>query len=551
MSIEVAMISFSPLQIHRLKYQPQLPLLLQDLSVIVANFEKSICLSDPALQEQFPQTFQQPIITFRRGNKKEATPLKVGVVLSGGQAPGGHNVIAGLFDALKQIHPESILLGFLDGPLGILKNTSIELTKMVIDSYRNQGGFDMIGSGRTKIETPAQLEAAMLTVQTLALDGLVIIGGDDSNTNAAILAEYFKQAGVKTSVIGVPKTIDGDLKNEFIDISFGFDTASKIYAECIGNILKDALSAKKYYHFIKLMGRSASHLALECALLTHPNLVFISEEVAEKKQTLQEIVGQITTMICKRAEKNLHYGVVLIPEGLIESISEIGALIQKLNELLFSHSEKIEELLIPEEKDNYIISQLTSNEAKTFLALPKEVRDQLLLERDSHGNVQVSKIETERLLIKLVEKELKRLKQEGIYKGTFSPQPQFCGYEGRSGLPSNFDCQYCYALGFVATLLVQSGVTGYMSCLKKLSEPIERWSPMGVPIYRMLQIEKRQGKQKSVIRKFLVDLQGPFFKQYASVRDQWQITDDYRSPGPIQFEGPKNLTEMKPLSLLL
>jgi pyrophosphate--fructose-6-phosphate 1-phosphotransferase len=503
---------------------------------------------DSNLRNLFPQTANQPLLRLKQQEKVKNRPLKIGVLFSGGQAAGGHNVIVGLVDALKQMHQESVIIGFLDGPGGILKNEYIELTKELIDSYRNQGGFDMLGSGRTKIETPDQLALTKLTVESLLLDGLVIIGGDDSNTNAAILAEYFKQTGVKTSVIGVPKTIDGDLKNEFIEISFGFDTAAKIYSESIGNILKDALSSKKYYHFIKLMGRSASWVTLECALQTHPNLTLISEEVAEKGQTLKEIVDQIVNLICQRANKNLHYGVILIPEGLIEVIPEVGLLIEKINRLLNStlfHSEKFEQKASLDEKEMYILSLLNVDEAKVFLEFPETFRKQLLLERDSHGNVQVSKIETERLLIALVEKELAHLKQEGVYQGQFSPQPQFFGYEGRAGLPSNFDSQYCYGLGFVTALLLRSGVTGYMSCLKNLSDSVENWEVIGVPIYQMLQLETRQGKQKPVIRKALVNLQGQLFKDFCLQRKQWELVDHYISPGPMQFEGPSYLTETR------
>ncbi|CUI16852.1 phosphofructokinase [Candidatus Protochlamydia naegleriophila] len=548
------MASLSPLQRYRLGYEPKLPPILESPSCLVPHPQEGLEAINQDLRQQFPFTADQPVLTFQKGEQQPLRPLKVGVVLSGGQAPGGHNVIAGLFDALKKIHSNSSLIGFCNGPNGIVKNQSIEITEDLLALYRNQGGFDLIGSGRTKIETPEQFEAAEKTVTRLSLDGLVVIGGDDSNTNAAVLAEYFKQSGVKTHVVGVPKTIDGDLKNDYIEVSFGFDTACKIYSEIIGNILKDALSAKKYYHFIKLMGRSASHIALECALQTHPNLTLISEEVADKQLSLKQIVGQIVAMICSRADNGCHYGVILVPEGMIECIPEVKRLIQELNHLLapvLPHARQLEQLEEHASQLAYLQKYLSESSIQCLLTLPGSIQRQLLLDRDPHGNVQVSKIETERLLIELVDQELRHLKLQGRYKGTFNPQPQFCGYEGRSGLPSNFDCQYCYALGHVAALLLKAGVTGYMSCVKNLTQPVSEWEALGVPIYRMLCREMREGKQKTVIQKALVDLEAAPFQFFAQKREGWVGEDDYRCPGPIQFEGAIDITDCCPLSLSL
>lgn len=544
--------SLSLLQKYRLHYQPQLPEILQDVTCLVPVHEMHPSNPSQALKELFRATCQQPFVTFKKGKKQISTPLTIGVVLSGGQAPGGHNVIAGLFDALKKWHRDSRLIGFLDGPNGIVKNKTIEITEELLSHYRNQGGFDIIGSGRTKIETNEQFAAAETTAKALGLDGLVVIGGDDSNTNAAFMAEHFAKQGMKTKVIGVPKTIDGDLRNEFIAISFGFDTACKTYSEIIGNILKDALSAKKYYYFIKLMGRSASHITLECALQTHPNMALISEEVEANGHSLAHIVKQIADMICKRAEKGKNYGAILIPEGIIEFIPEFKRMIQDLNSLLASdqiHVQKLEALPNQEAKIRYMADQL-QGEAKTcFISLPAAIQDQLMLDRDPHGNVQVSKIETERLLIALVEKELAARQQQGLYQGKFAAQPLFFGYEGRSGLPSNFDSQYCYALGVVAALLIQTGMTGYLACVRHLTQPVEEWDILGIPIFNLLHLEVREGKKKAVIRKALVELQGKAFTYFQSQRDLWMEYDAYLCPGPIQFEGPKDLTDSSPLIL--
>lgn len=528
----------SPLQQHRMKYQPKLPPLLELLDHIVVEKE-SLLDHVGELKLLFPHTNQQPHISFKKGVVAvKSAAVKVGVVFSGGQAPGGHNVISGLFDALKKINPGCNLIGFCDGPSGILKNKWIVIDQDKLVSYRNQGGFDLIGSSRTKIETPEQFAAAEATVRTLKLDGLVIVGGDDSNTNAALLAEYFLAKGVTTRVVGVPKTIDGDLRNEFIDISFGFDTACKTYSETIGNILKDALSAKKYYYFIKLMGRTASHITLECALQTHPNMSLIGEEIAREEKSLHQIVTEIADMICIRAEKGKNYGAILIPEGLIEFIPEFSQMIQELNTLMATGGER-----------DVVISKLSPQASQCFNEMPATIQNQLLLDRDSHGNVQISKIETERLLLELVEKELQKRHQEGRYNGKFSTQPLFFGYEGRAGLPSNFDSDYCYALGHVAALLIRSGLTGYICCITCLNRPVDQWQVRGIPLYNMLHLEMREGKKKPVIKKALVDLSGRHFNEFIANREKWKWEDDYLCPGPIQFEGPSELTNQPPLTI--
>ena len=510
----------------RQKFQPILPRILQQIHALDAAVgeHKDVPLS---IQNLLPHTAMQPLMHFRVHAPHKYPALRVGVVLSGGQAPGGHNVITGLFDALKQINPASRLFGFLGGPAGIIENRYQELNDDTLAPYRNTGGFDLIGSGRTKIETTEQFEAALHHCSKLNLNGLVIIGGDDSNTNAALLAEYFLACGSSTRVIGVPKTIDGDLKNEFVETSFGFDTASKIYSEMIGNICRDALSAKKYTHFIKLMGRSASHIALECALQTHPNITLIGEEIASKQMTLQEVVDEVSAVIAKRSETNLNYGVVLIPEGLIEFIPEMTTLIQEINTLLTQGKE-----VAP--------SNLSPQGSQSFASLPTEIASQLLLERDPHGNVQVSQIATEQLIMQLVKQ---RLKTWPGYRGKFHPVLHFLGYEGRSGYPSNFDANYCYALGYTAALLVRSKLSGYMSCLQKLSQEPQSWIPVGLPIPWLMGIEERKGKKKPVIRKALVDLSGKPFKYFASQRGAWSLLDRYCFPGPIQFAGPQELCD--------
>ncbi len=526
------------LQKLRIHYQPRLPHDLLELESLVTQQAESLPIAKDELAKILPRTYEQPVVRFKKGSDINHTAKRVGVVLSGGQAAGGHNVITGLFDALKRLNPQSRLFGFLDGPAGIIENSYREITEDLLATYRNQGGFDLIGSGRTKIETADQFQAAEKACTGLNLDGLAIIGGDDSNTNASLLAEYFKAHGCKTAVVGVPKTIDGDLKNAFIEISFGFDSATKTFSEIIGNIARDALSQKKYYYFIKLMGRSASHIALECALQTKSNMTLIGEEIEAQEMTLDQITHAICDVIAKRAEQGKNYGVILIPEGVIEFIPEFKKLIRELNQLLADQ-------VLPEN----VATQLSPAAARCFNSLPELIQKQLLIDRDPHGNVQVSKIESERLFIELCTKELKKRQKAGNYKGKFAPQPHFCGYEGRSCFPSNFDSQYCYALGYVAALLIDNGCTGYMSCVQQLSLPVEDWQIAGIPLVSMMHMEERGGKAKPVIRKALVDLNGLPFHQFATMRDGWAINDDYIYPGPIQFFGPPELTEAITLTL--
>ncbi|MCB1067483.1 MAG: diphosphate--fructose-6-phosphate 1-phosphotransferase [Simkania sp.] len=520
----------TPLQKKRLSYIPKKPTILADLNAITfAEKGATEAIGDKGeIEKRFPQTYGRPLIKMTHGKGGASKPLKVGVVLSGGQAAGGHNVITGLFDALKKIHPESHLFGFLGGPSGIVDGKYRDLSEDELANYRNQGGFDLIGSGRTKIESEEQFAKSLEVAKALELNGLVVIGGDDSNTNAALLAEYFIDKGCKTRVIGVPKTIDGDLQNEHVAISFGFDTACKTYSEMIGNIARDALSAKKYTHFIKLMGRSASHIALECALQTQPNYVLIGEEVEAKNQTLQAIAQDLIDVIERRGKEGKNYGVILIPEGLIEFIPEMKTLIQELNILLAQEGGSIEGLSAPSKK--------------TFDYLPKEIQDQLLLDRDPHGNVQVSHIQTEMLLSHVVKAELKKRN----FQGKFNAIHHFFGYEGRSCFPSNFDATYCYSLGIVSALLIREGFTGYMSCVTNLREPVEAWGVIGIPITSLMNMEVRKGKEKPVIQKALVDLKGQAFKRFARDRDKWKLQDHYQFPGPIQFEGDPSYTDQIP-----
>ncbi len=528
----------TPLQRSRMNYRPRLPAILHDLTKLKAQpFHIHQKERQDDIYPLFPKIYELPLWNFTLDQKRRTEAQRVGVVLSGGQAPGGHNVIAGLFDALKRLHSESRLFGFLDGPDGIIKGKHIEITEELLAPYRNQGGFDMIGSGRGKIETVEQFDKVCQEVLKLQLDGLVIIGGDDSNTNAALLAEYFLSKKIPVKVIGVPKTIDGDLKNKHIEISFGFDTACKTFSETIASICRDALSAKKYYFFVKLMGRSASHIALECALETHPNMTLIGEEAASEKWTLQELTRKISDMICLRASEGKNYGVLLIPEGIIEFIPEFSQLIKELGPIKIDpESEEHQQL-------SNVESLLTEASLSCFKALPQLIRHQLLMDRDPHGNLQVSKIETERLFIETVTEELDRRKKAGSYHGKFSSQPLFCGYEGRSCLPTNFDCQYCYALGYVAALLIDLGATGYMSCIKNLAHPVEHWQIAGIPLASMIQIEERKGKFKPVIKKALVDLTGNPFQVFAEHRQKWLLHDEYRYPGPVQFFGPAEISE--------
>ena len=449
---------------------------------------------------------------------------------------------------MKKAHPSSILYGFLAGPAGLIDGKYKELTANIIDEYRNTGGFDIIGSGRTKIQTEEQIASSIETAKKLELDGLVIIGGDDSNTNAAFLAEHFLEKGLKTRVIGVPKTIDGDLKNEHIEASFGFDTATKIYSELIGNIARDAVSAKKYWHFIKLMGRSASHIALECALQTHPNVCLISEEVEEKKMTLKMIAEQIAERVVMRSKDGQDFGIVLVPEGLIEFVPEMKALIAELNEMM--GNSQFDALQTIDEKSEAVKSKLKTSSLKLFESLPKDLAAQLLIDRDPHGNVQVSRIETEKLLIYFVEKELKTLKEEGKYNGKFSSYSHFFGYEGRSAFPSNFDCNYCYTLGYTAFLLIEAGYTGYIVSVKNLKNDVRDWKVGAVPLVSMLNVERRSGKDKLVIKKALVELNGKPFLQWKEIEKEATKTN-YRYPGSIQYFGPSELVDCTTLTLSL
>jgi pyrophosphate--fructose-6-phosphate 1-phosphotransferase len=547
----------SALQKLRYGYRPKLPASLSrntgEIGVEYGGPTESVS-DHEALRGLFKNTYGKPVVTFTQGgNAGIGQTLRVGVILSGGQAPGGHNVIAGLFDGLKKGNGESRLYGFLGGPSGLVDNKTVEITAAMVDEYRNTGGFDMIGSGRTKIESPEQFAAALETAKKLDLSAVVVIGGDDSNTNAALLAEYFLAHGSSIKVIGCPKTIDGDLKNEFIESSFGFDTAVKTYGELIGNIERDANSAKKYWHFIKLMGRSASHIALECALQTQPNICLISEEVEAKKLSLKQIVDSLCDSIARRAAGGENFGVVLIPEGLVEFIPEMKALIEELNDIMAASGGEFAKV----ERESYqeIISwlarKLSGSSESLFLSLPVEIARQLLVDRDPHGNVQVSRIETEKLLIGMVEKELEERRAAGTYKGKFSALGHFFGYEGRCAFPSNFDADYCYSLGFSAFVLIAAGLTGYLSSVRNLSAPAEQWIAGGAPLTMMMNMEHRHGSQKPVIRKALVELEGGPFKAFAQNRDTWALKTSYLFPGAIQYFGPPEIADITTRTLKL
>jgi len=535
----------SLLQRERAKYRPKLPgIFAGDGSARAVEGEKTESVADQeAVHKLFPYTYGLPLITLEKSEKSYSEPVHVGVILSGGQAPGGHNVISGLYDGLKALNSHNRLYGFLGGPGGLVDNKYRELTGDIIDAYRNTGGFDIIGSGRTKLEKEEQFDKGLENLKALGIKALVIIGGDDSNTNAGILAEYYRKIDAGVQVIGCPKTIDGDLKNEMIEVSFGFDTATKVYSELIGNISRDALSAKKYWHFIKLMGRSASHIALECGLKTRPNITLISEEVEAKGMTLGDIVDEIAGIIVKRAEKGKHFGIVLIPEGLIEFIPEMKALIGELNDVMAQKASELDGKDNPDEKRSLVKSFLSEKAGALYVSLPKDIADQLIMDRDPHGNVQVSRIETEKLLIDMVAEKLKVLKKKGIYKGKFSAQNHFFGYEGRCAAPSNFDADYAYALGYTASALIGAGKTGYMSSVRNLTAPASKWIAGGVPLTMMMNIERRHGEDKPVIRKALVDLEGKPFQTLAKQRDQWAVETCYVYPGPIQYFGPEDVTD--------
>ena len=547
----------SPLQKERLSYQPKLPATLANgiNKLVVKEGEKTQSVADQKeIQELFKNSYGMPTVTFETSDKEEMKPAKnIGVILSGGQAPGGHNVIAGIFDALKQANPENKLYGFLGGPSGIIDGKYIELTEDIINAYRNTGGFDIIGSGRTKLETEEQFEKALNVCKNLNVTGIVIIGGDDSNTNAALLAEWFlaKKAGIQ--VIGCPKTIDGDLKNEQIEISFGFDTATKTYAELVGNIQRDANSAKKYWHFIKLMGRSASHVALEVGLQTHPNITLVSEEVEAKKMSLAQVVDSITKVVVARAEKGKNFGIVLVPEGLIEFIPEVKAMIANLNDKLaeLEKNAAYKNASSDAEKFEIITKNLEPENAKVFNSLPAMIKAQLLMDRDPHGNVQVSRIDTEKLLIAMVREQLKKLKAEGKYNGKFSDLAHFFGYEGRCAFPSNFDADYCYALGFNAFALMNFGLTGYISSIRNLTAPAKDWVAGGIPLTMMMNMEKRHGEMKPVIKKALVKIDGPVFKYLQDHREEWANNEEYLFPGAIQYFGPTEVADITTRTLAL
>jgi pyrophosphate--fructose-6-phosphate 1-phosphotransferase len=546
----------SALQKARYAYKPKLPAVLSggtgEIGLEFGGTTESTEDSQ-ALAELFKHTYGKPIASIVKASSTtkalDSRPLTVGVILSGGQAPGGHNVIAGLFDGLKKGHKDSVLLGFKGGPAGLLDDNALEITTEIIDRYRNTGGFDMIGSGRTKIESPEQFAAALETAKRRKLDAVVIIGGDDSNTNAALLAEYFTAWGCSTQVIGCPKTIDGDLKNEHIETSFGFDTAVKTYSELIGNIERDAASARKYWHFIKLMGRSASHIALECALQTQPNVCLISEEVAAKKLSLNEVVEEICTSIVKRAVNKDNFGVVLIPEGLIEFVPEMKKLIKELNDLMADYAEELTTVTNFIDQVYWLDRHLSLESSDLFKSLPPEIARQLLADRDPHGNVQVSKIDTEKLLIGMVEKKLAELKKIGAFAGKFSALAHFFGYEGRCAFPSNFDADYCYSLGFTAFVLIAAGLTGYISSVQNLTAPAGEWQPGGIPLTMLMNMEHRHGASKPVIKKALVELEGVPFKAFAEVREIWAVETKYLFPGAIQYYGPPEVCD-RPTKIL-
>lgn len=542
------------LQVERLKFEPELPAVLRagPGAVRPRAGRSAVPPADAeALRALFPRTYGRPLISFEKGKSPAAAKkaVRVGVVLSGGQAPGGHNVLAGLLDGLKKANRKNRLFGFLGGPGGILDDKVKELTPALVAGYRNTGGFDLIQSGRTKIETPEQFAAAKKNIAARRLDALVVVGGDDSNTNAALLAEYFEAEGLSTAVLGVPKTIDGDLKNESIETSFGFDTATKIYSELVGNIGRDVLSARKYWHFVRLMGRSASHITLEVALQTHPNVALIGEEVLEKKMTLGQVVESLADVVARRASEKRNHGVALIPEGLIEFIPEMRELISGLNDALAQNESRLAAVADFEEKRDVVARALPAHLAALLKSLPTGFQAQLMLDRDPHGNVTVSQIETEKLLVEMVKARLAERRKAGAYDGKFSAVTHFFGYEGRCGAPSNFDATYCYALGYNAAALAVNGCSGYLSSVQNLTRPAAQWKAGGVPLTSMMNVERRKGKEKPVIRKALVELGGRPFAAFAKARPAWAITDDYVFPGPIQYFGPSAVTDRPTLTL--
>lgn len=543
--------NYSPLQKARYEYQPKLPLILQndinDIEVCFGESTQSVA-DQEKIKEMFPNTYGMKTISFKKGSSKAKKDSQVvGVILSGGQAPGGHNVITGLYDALKRSNKDNVLLGFKGGPSGLLEDDYIEFTDEFINEYRNTGGFDIIGSGRTKLETVEQFKVVSEVAKKHNLNAIVIIGGDDSNTNAAVLAEYMAATNAGVQVIGCPKTIDGDLKNDVIEVSFGFDTACKTYSELIGNIERDANSAKKYWHFIKVMGRSASHIALECALECQPNICLVGEEVEAKNMSMMDIVNYIADVVETRSAKGDNYGVAIVPEGLIEFIPEVKVLIAEINELLAVHEKDYAVLGSWDDQYNFVISNLTSKSANVFKNLPLDIQHQLLMDRDPHGNVQVSRIETEKLLITMVAKELKNRGS----KAKFNALNHFFGYEGRCAFPSNFDADYCYSLGYNAFLLISNGLTGYMSTVTNLSAGPQNWEAGGIPITKMMNLERRHGEFKPVIRKALVELEGKPFKYFEAHRKEWAENTLFTFPGAIQYYGPAEVCDITTRTLAL
>ena len=529
----------SNLQIARAAYQPKLPAALKGPVKAVEGAATQSVGNQAEIKALFPNTYGMPVVEFVKGEAAESPRFNVGIILSGGQAPGGHNVISGLFDGLKALNPANELYGFLGGPSGLIDDKYKIIDEKMVDEYRNTGGFDMICSGRTKLETEEQFAKVAANCKAHGISAIVIIGGDDSNTNACTLAQYMLTNKTGVQVIGCPKTIDGDLKNAWIEVSFGFDTATKVYSELIGNIMRDANSSRKYWHFIKLMGRSASHIALECALQTHPTACIISEEVEKNGTSLDEIADSLTKIVVDRAKNKMNFGIVLIPEGLVEFIPEMQALIAAINDLLAIKSDEFEAQPTPDAKAAFIAGLLKPENAATLSKLPAAIRDQLLGERDPHGNVQVSKIETEKLLIALIEKRIKALPE----KVKFSTQAHFFGYEGRCAAPSNFDADYCYSLGYTAAALIGAGKTGYMSSVRNISCPASEWEAGGIPLTMMMNMEHRHGKDVPVIKKALVELDGKPFKTFAANRDAWAAGVDFVYPGPIQYFGPSEVCD--------
>lgn len=541
----------SALQIARAAYQPKLPKALKGHVKAVAGEATQSVADQEAIRKLFPNTYGMPLIKFETSEGAASSPvMNVGVILSGGQAPGGHNVISGLFDGIKKLNPENKLYGFILGPGGLVDHNYMELTADIIDEYRNTGGFDIIGSGRTKLEKEDQFEKGYEILKELGIKALVIIGGDDSNTNACVLAEYYAAKHYGVQVIGCPKTIDGDLKNDMIETSFGFDTACKTYSEVIGNIQRDCNSARKYWHFIKLMGRSASHIALECALQVQPNICIISEEVEAKDMSLDDIVTYIAQVVADRAAQGNNFGTVLIPEGLIEFIPAMKRLIAELNDFLAANAEEFSHIQKSHQRD-YIIDKLSPANSAVYASLPEGVARQLTLDRDPHGNVQVSLIETEKLLSEMVAAKLAAWKKEGKFVGKFAAQHHFFGYEGRCAAPSNFDADYCYSLGYTAAALIGEGKTGYMSSVRNTTAPAEEWIAGGVPITMMMNMERRHGEMKPVIQKALVKLDGAPFKTFAAQREQWARETAYVYPGPIQYFGPAEVCDQPTKTLQL